>query len=112
MKLSVIPNVMPVRLGLRDLPKVDGAHKLSRVLRASWVRSLALLGMIGWFGWLFLPKPRLLDNEKFSQGVRDRYGELLRVTLSPDQKFRIWTKLSYISPELVDATLRYVDKYF
>ena len=112
MKLSVIPNVMPVRLGLRDLPKVDGAHKLSRVLRASWVRSLALLGMIAWFGWLFLPKPRLLDDVSFSQCVRDRNGELLRVTLTPDQKFRIWTKLSDISPELVDATLRYEDKYF
>ncbi len=62
--------------------------------------------------WLFLPKPPLLDGISFSQCVRDRNGELLRVTLTSDQKFRIWTPLSEISPELIDATLRYEDKYF
>jgi penicillin-binding protein 1C len=68
--------------------------------------------MTAWFAWLFLPKPPLLDGVSFSQCVQDRNGELLRVTLTPDQKFRIRTKLSDISPELVDATLRYEDKYF
>jgi len=112
MKTHVIPNVMPVRLGLRDLSKGDGSHKLSRVIRASWARSLALLGMTAVLAWLFLPKPPLLDGVSFSQCVRDRNGELLRVTLTSDQKFRIWTPLSHISPELIDATLQYEDKYF
>jgi penicillin-binding protein 1C len=62
--------------------------------------------------WLLLPKPPLLDGVSFSQSVRDRNGELLRVTLTSDQKFRIWTPRGDISPELVDATLRYEDKYF
>src|SRR5580704_10689635 len=62
--------------------------------------------------WLALPKPPLLDGVSFSQCVRDRNGELLRVTLASDQKFRIWAPLSEISPELIDATLRYEDKYF
>ncbi|HJT44880.1 MAG TPA: penicillin-binding protein 1C [Chthoniobacterales bacterium] len=62
--------------------------------------------------WLFLPRPPLLDGVAFSQCVRDRNGELLRTTLTSDQKFRIWTPLSRISPELVDATLQYEDKYF
>ena len=48
----------------------------------------------------------------FSQCVRDRNGKLLRVTLSADQKFRIWTPLEKISPDLIDATLRYEDKYY
>ena len=43
--------------------------------------------------WLALPKPPLLDGISFSQVVRDRNGKLLRVTLSADQKFRIWTPL-------------------
>ena len=60
----------------------------------------------------FLPKPPLLDGVSFSQCVRDRNGDLLRITLTPDQKFRIWTPLSQISPDLVDATLQYEDKYF
>jgi penicillin-binding protein 1C len=62
--------------------------------------------------WLALPKPPLLDGISFSQSVRDRNGKLLRVTLSADQKFRIWTQLQKISPELINATLRYEDKYF
>src|SRR6266571_2221874 len=62
--------------------------------------------------WLALPKPPLLDGISFSQCVRDRNGKLLRVTLSADQKFRIWTPLERISPDLIDATLRYEDKYY
>src|SRR5947209_12321456 len=62
--------------------------------------------------WVLLPKPPLLDGVSFSQSVRDRNGELLRVTLTSDQKFRIWTPLPEIAPELVDATLQYEDKYF
>lgn len=62
--------------------------------------------------WVALPKPSLLDGVSFSQVIRDRNGKLLRVTLSSDQKFRIWTSLSKISPDLIDATLRYEDKYY
>ncbi len=57
--------------------------------------------------WLALPRPPLLDGISFSQSVRDRSGKLLRVTLSADQKFRVWTPLRDISPELIDATLQY-----
>jgi membrane carboxypeptidase/penicillin-binding protein PbpC len=49
--------------------------------------------MTAWFIWWFLPKPPLLDGISFSQCVRDRNGKLLRVTLSADQKFRVWTPL-------------------
>jgi penicillin-binding protein 1C len=62
--------------------------------------------------WLALPKPPLLNGISFSQCVRDRNGTLLRVTLTPDQKFRIWMPLRDVSPELIDATLRYEDKYY
>jgi penicillin-binding protein 1C len=62
--------------------------------------------------WLLLPKPPLLDGIPFSQVIRDRDGKLLRVALSTDQKFRIWTPLSKISPDLVNATLSYEDKYY
>jgi penicillin-binding protein 1C len=78
----------------------------NRVLRTLAILSAATLA------WLALPKPLLLDGISFSQVVRDRNGKLLRVTLSPDQKFRIWTPLAQISPELVDATLRYEDKFY
>ena len=90
----------------------DLSHCVSRVIRAPLVRSLALLGMTAWFAWLLLPKPPLLDGISFSQCVRDRNGNLLRVTLSADQKFRIWTPLKDISPDLIEATFLYEDKYY
>src|SRR5437660_2572591 len=96
----------------RDLSKALVSRYLSPVIRAPSVRSFALLGMTAWFAWLLLPKPPLLDEISFSQCVRDRKGKLLRVTLSADQKFRIWTPLREISPDLMNATLRYEDKYF
>jgi penicillin-binding protein 1C len=106
MKARVIPNEV------KDFSRGGGSHKFARVIRASRVRSLALLGMTAWFAFLLLPKPPLLDGIPFSQLVRDRNGTLLRVTLSSDQKLRIWTPLQQISPDLINATLRYEDKYY
>ena len=62
--------------------------------------------------WLALPRPPLLEGVDFSTRVRDRNGNVLRVTLTPDQKYRIWTPLKEISPALVDATLQFEDKYY
>jgi penicillin-binding protein 1C len=62
--------------------------------------------------WLALPKPPLLQGIDFSTRVRDRNGNVLRVTLTADQKYRIWTPLKEISPALIDATLRFEDKYY
>src|SRR2546430_15215388 len=98
MKTCVIPKKRPVRLGVRDPSQADRSHKLARVIHASWVRFLALLGMTACVVWLLLPKPPLLDGVSFSQSVRDREGKLLRVTLTSDQKFRVWTSLCDISP--------------
>jgi penicillin-binding protein 1C len=109
MKTRVIPIPQSVE---GDLSKARGLRKLRCVIRTSWVRSLALLGMTAWFVWLLLPKPPLLDGISFSQCVRDRNGKLLRVTLTTDQKFRVRTPLQKISPALIDATLRYEDKYY
>ena len=62
--------------------------------------------------WIALPRPPLLDGISFSQCVRDRNGKLLRITLTTDQKYRVWTSLPNISPALIDATLRFEDKYY
>src|SRR6266516_4340515 len=78
-----------------------------RILRPL-ILTLACIAAI----WLLLPKPPLLDGISFSQCVRDRNGKLLRVTLTTDQKFRVRTPLQKIAPALIDATLRYEDKYY
>ena len=62
--------------------------------------------------WLALPRPPLLEGIDFSSHVRDRNGNVLRVTLTADQKYRIWTPLKEISPALIHATLRFEDKYY
>jgi penicillin-binding protein 1C len=102
----------------------SGVRRGRRTRHASRVRSPAIRNLRGALRsgivfcaviaavWLALPKPPLLDGISFSQCVRDRNGKLLRVTLSTDQKFRIWTPLEEISPDLIDATLRYEDKYY
>ena len=39
-------------------------------------------------------------------------GELLRVTLAPDDQYRLWVPLSEISPTLVEAFLLKEDRWF
>src|SRR5262245_35046282 len=102
----------------------SGVRRGRRTQHARRVRSPAIRHLHGAFRngivlcaviaaiWLALAKPPLLDGILFSQCVRDRNGKLLRVTLTADQKFRIWTSLEEISPDLIDATLHYEDKYY
>ncbi|MEP6822207.1 MAG: penicillin-binding protein 1C [Chthoniobacterales bacterium] len=62
--------------------------------------------------WFFLPKPPLLDGINFSRRVFDRNGKLLYVALTDDDKYRIFTPLDEISPELIESTLAQEDRYF
>jgi penicillin-binding protein 1C len=76
----------------------------------------------GWFGvvvalglaipWWSLPQPPLLSPPSYSQRVLARDGALLRVTLTPDEKYRVHTPLADISPDLVAATLTHEDRQF
>ncbi len=60
----------------------------------------------------FLPKPPLLTGISFSTAVYDEQHHLLRLTLSADQKYRLFTPLAKISPQLREATLLQEDQYF
>jgi penicillin-binding protein 1C len=77
-----------------------------------WLRRAIYLLMLLAAIWIALPKPPLLEGVDFSTRIRDRNGNVLRVTLTADQKYRIWTPLKQISPALIDATLRFEDKYY
>src|SRR2546423_14904992 len=80
--------------------------------RNRWIRRGVFFAMVLATAWLALPKPPLLEGIDFSTRIRDRNGNVLRVTLTADQKYRIWTPLKEISPAVVDATLRFEDKYY
>ncbi len=67
---------------------------------------------IGACVYVFLPKPELAFYQSYSSAVYDRNGELLRLTLAQDQRYRLYTELAEISPLLQEATILYEDQGF
>ncbi|NMO15373.1 penicillin-binding protein 1C [Pyxidicoccus fallax] len=59
-----------------------------------------------------VPRPPVREGLGFSQAVFDREGRLLRLTLSPDEKYRLWVPLERIPQALVEATLLHEDQHF
>lgn len=56
--------------------------------------------------------PSLKSHVSISQAIYDRNGKLLRLTLSRDDKYRLWLPLKAISPVLIKTTLLHEDKWF
>jgi penicillin-binding protein 1C len=73
---------------------------------------LLLLVLGSWVIIWMLPKPLLLDGVSFSTAIYDKQQRLLRLTLTEDSQFRLFTPLSQIGPELIEATLLQEDRYF
>lgn len=83
----------------------------SRCLR--WTSITLVSFFVSALGLLFfLPKPPLLNGIKFSTAIYDNQHHLLRLTLSEDDKYRLYTPLSKISSKLISATLLQEDQYF
>lgn len=59
-----------------------------------------------------MPRPPLLEGIAFSTQVLAQDGDLMRLALTPDEKYRVRVALPHIAPELVEATLLYEDRYF
>ncbi|MDR1450996.1 MAG: penicillin-binding protein 1C [Helicobacteraceae bacterium] len=72
---------------------------------------LAIVLTIVYLPRLF-PKASLKDDLLFSAAYYDREGELMRLTLAKDDRFRVWTPLSETPQSLIDATLLREDRYF
>lgn len=53
-----------------------------------------------------------LDSISYSRIVYDRNGEILRITLTEDEKYRILSDIGSVSPNLVQAVLLKEDRYF
>jgi penicillin-binding protein 1C len=62
--------------------------------------------------WLCLPRPPLLDGITFSRKVMDRNGNLLWMSLSSDEKYRVYQPLGDIAPEAIRATLLQEDRFY
>lgn len=50
---------------------------------------------------ILIVKPPLLDGINFSQAVYDKQQNLLRLTLTADDKYRLYTPLKAISPLII-----------
>jgi penicillin-binding protein 1C len=80
--------------------------------RKRLIITLVLLFVSGYLTLFFLPKPELLRGINFSKAVYDENHQLLRLTLSTDEKYRLYSPLSQISKQLIKATLLQEDQYF
>ncbi len=58
------------------------------------------------------PSADLADAVGTSRAVYASDHSLMRLTLAPDEQYRLWVPLANISPALVDAALIYEDRYF
>jgi len=57
-------------------------------------------------------KKHIYANFSFSQVITDRNGEILRIGLSHDEKYRLYIPLKNIHPHMIEATLLYEDRSF
>lgn len=73
---------------------------------------LVLLFVSASFVFFFIPKPPLLVGISFSQAVYDKHHQLLRLTLSQDDKYRLFIPFKEIPKEMIAATLLQEDQYF
>ncbi len=64
------------------------------------------------FGFLRFTSQPLLEGTTFSKTFYDDKGRLLRLTLSQDEKYRIFTAISDFPSEIKEAFLLKEDKYF
>jgi penicillin-binding protein 1C len=75
------------------------------------IASVCLL-LIACFIYWFSPKPELKTFIPYSSAYFDAQGQLLRINLSSDDKYRIHQKLDQIAPQLIEATILYEDQNF
>ena len=91
-------------------------HRRIRLQLNNYKNFLLIVGgslfLIICLSFAFRSSGNLLDNTTFSQIILDRNGKVLRMTLSTDEKYRIYTPLSSVNSTLKEAVLLKEDKYF
>lgn len=78
-------------------------------LKIKLVLITIISGIILYFA---IPPTPLLEKVSFSQRVFDRNGELMSISLSKDDKYRIFTPLDEVPQSFIEAVLLYEDKHF
>ena len=81
-----------------------------RIVRAGLATVLPLL--VAWIVLGLTTPPMLVNRSGFSQAFYDRNGILLRLSLSSDEKYRLWVPLAEIPESMQRATLLQEDRGF
>jgi penicillin-binding protein 1C len=82
----------------------------SKLWRACLVAGFALTAAL--LVLRFLPHAPLKERAVYSRAFFSSDAALLRLTLAPDEQYRLWTPLQQISPALQKAVLLYEDRWF
>ena len=62
--------------------------------------------------YILTPKPQLYETYNFSSAVYDKKGKLLKISLSQDDKYRLFTPIKQMPDEAIKALLLYEDRGF
>lgn len=62
--------------------------------------------------YVVVPKPQLYEAYTFSSAVYDRNGKLLKISLSLDDKYRLFVPIDHIPNEAKQAVILYEDRGF
>ncbi len=80
--------------------------------RVIWAGAFAAAAALAVVALRILPHAPLSSYAPLSTAVYADDGALLRLTLASDGQYRLWTPLSEVSPEFVDALLLHEDRHF
>ena len=83
-----------------------------RALRRRIFFGLAVAVCITLLSIRLWPRPPLAHSIGQSRAVFDTHDRLLRLSLAPDDQYRLWTALDQVSPRFLDALLLHEDRHF
>jgi penicillin-binding protein 1C len=95
-------------------PPMISAKRLASALRplSSLSLLLALAVLASWATLALIPHRPLQEWAPQSTAVVDRNGQLLRLALARDERYRLWTPLAEQPPRLIEAVQLQEDQWF
>jgi len=87
-----------------------GSSGVKRLLQN--IAAVLLLLALFFVGWRLWPHPPLSQGLPLSTAWYDRHGQLLRLQLASDDRYRLWTPLEAMSPLVINGILLHEDRWF
>lgn len=91
---------------------MNSSDNIYRYFNRPWLRYVIGGILCIFFLYLAVPRPDLYEQYSFSAAVYDRNQKLLKLSLSLDDKYRLFVSYEQLPPELEQALLLYEDRGF